>query len=190
MKIIIEVDAAELSEDLLAQIIARGKPSAAAASTNTEATTQKVEESTPTTTEDPADRKAEIAARLDELGVPHPKKGSRMTTWEKTLADAEEAAANQTPEDGEEPKEASGVDGLDDEPEDEQELDYATCHKLAKAAVIATEDKTLMRTLLDKHAGHLGEDVGLRAVHEKDQTALRKLVAELEGHAGISYSEV
>jgi len=184
MKIIIEVDAAELSEDLLAQIIARGKPSAAAANTNTEATTQKVAEST---TDDPADRKAEIAARLDELGVPHPKKGSRLTTWEKTLEEAE-AAANTTPDSDPVEEETSDNDSWDDSEEAEEakpDYTYEKTHALAKIAVQKSELKGgLIRKILDNH---VGEGVGLQKAFEEHADKIPAIVADLEKAAGCKY---
>lgn len=183
MKIIIEVDAAELSEDLLAQIIARGKSTSPAANTNTEATTQKVEESTTTESDDPADRKAEIAARLDELGVPHPKKGSRLTTWEKALQDAEAAASQPDPED-ETPDDESWED-TEAEEEAKPSYTYEKTHALAKKAVQASELKgAVIRQILDKH---VGEGVGLQKAFDEHGEKIPAIVADLEKVAGCKY---
>lgn len=182
MKIIIEVDAAELSEDLLAQIIARGKPSAAAANTNTEATTQKVEVST---TDDPADRKAEIAARLDELGVPHPKKGSRLTTWEKTLEEAEKAAGEPDPVEKEGIPDDDSWDNSEEVEDAKPDYTYEKTHALAKKAVQKSELKGgLIRKILDNH---VGEGVGLQKAFEEHADKIPAIVADLEKAAGCKY---
>lgn len=184
MKIIIEVDAAELSEDLLAQIIARGK-STSAADINTEATTQKVEESTTTTTEDPVARKMVIAARLDELGVPHPKKGSRMTTWEGALEEAEAAANEPDPVEEEETPDDDSWDDSEEAEEAKPDYTYEKTHALAKKAVQKSELKGgLIRKILDDH---VGEGVGLQKAFEEHADKIPAIVADLEKAAGCKY---
>lgn len=194
MEIIIKIDAAELSEDMLAQIIKKG----ATGTLKAKAPATSAQEATETTQDAPAnpdpdkdarkastDRKAEILARLTELGADLPKKGSKLPTWEKALVEAEAKASE--PDPAEDEGDESWEDSEPGEETEVTEYEYGKTHALARKAVSASDEKgALMRRLLDKH---IGDGVGLKQAFEDHLDKVGPLVAELETVAGAKYGE-